>query len=79
MCGTDDVVALDFPGVCGVALFLWESALGETHLVNRGVDYLSSRVVGLSLNAPQARSHPGICRVFHRQEVGAVRAMEEIV
>ena len=51
MCRTDDVVALDFPGVCWAALFLWKSALGETHLASRGVDHVSGGVVGLSLDA----------------------------
>ena len=75
MCGTDDVVALDFPGVCGVALFLWKSAFGKTDFASRGVDYVSGGVVGLSSDAKQACAYSGVGGVFYWEEV---RAMEEI-
>ena len=44
MCGADDFVALDFPGVCGAAFLVRESALGETDFAGCGVDYVSPAV-----------------------------------
>ena len=65
MCGADDFVALDFPGVCGAAFLVRESALGETDFAGCGVDYVSGGVAGLSLDAKQACAYSSVGGVFY--------------
>ena len=78
VCGTDDVIALDLPRICRAALFLRESALGEIDFVDRGVDYVSGGVAGLSSDANSMRIFwRRRCILLVRKR--AVRAMEEIV
>ena len=65
MCGADDIFALDFPRVCRVVLLFRESAFGETNFADCRVDYVSSSVAGLSLDAQQARAYFGGGGVFY--------------
>ena len=79
MCRTDDVIALDLPRIRRAALFLWKSALGETDFADCGLDYVSSRVAGLSFDAKQACAYFGVGGVFYWEKMRSAKAMEEIV
>ena len=78
MRGTDDVVALDFPGVCGVVFLVRESDVGETDFADCGVGYVSCGVAGLSFDAEQACAYFSVGGVFYWEKGRAVGTISEL-